>query len=116
MVIESPNSYRPNGSVVCTFTPGRLASNCCGATPGTCAWMSATEMDAVVRVEPVPTTLTASSVRASCAIAGRLEAPSNSAMEAAAGRRVSVVRAAATEVARWSVFKRLRMQSTPGVV
>lgn len=100
MVIESPNSYSPNGSVVCTFTPGRLASNCCGATPGTWAWISATEIDAVVRVEPVPTTLTASSVRASCASAGRLCAPaSNKVIEASVRRRVAVVRMAATETA-----------------
>ncbi len=93
IVIESPNSYSPNGSVVCTFTPGRLANSCCGATPGTCAWISSTEMDAVVRVEPVPTTLTASSVRASCASAGKLCAPASSrVMDASAWRGRVVAR------------------------
>jgi len=59
------------------FTPGRLANSCCGAIPGTCTWISSTETDAVVRIDLVPTTLTASSVRASYAKAGKLCAPAS---------------------------------------
>ncbi|MGD3143916.1 hypothetical protein XocVXO32_12170 [Xanthomonas oryzae pv. oryzicola] len=97
MVPDSIVSRSSSRRRVCV-TPGRLSNSCCGTIPGTCAWISSTEMDAVVRVDPVPTTLTASSVRASCAKAGKLCAPaSHKVIDARAWRERAVVRMVATE-------------------